>query len=77
MKQIGEPKFGDFDREFKSLPVEIQHKAEEEFDSYKELGKQIKLDTYYLLLPNDEVVEIGHPFNVEKVWNDYLIAKAN
>ncbi len=77
MKQIGEPKFGDFDREFKSLPVEIQQKAEEEFDSYKELGKQIKLDTYYLLLPNDEVVEIGHPFNVEKVWNDYLIAKAN
>jgi hypothetical protein len=77
MKQIGEPKFGDFDREFKALPVEIQQKAEVEFDSYKELGKQIKLDTYYLLLPNDEVVEIGHPFNVEKVWNDYLVAKAN
>jgi hypothetical protein len=77
MKQIGEPKFGDFDREFKSLPADIQQKAEEELESYKEIGKQIKLDTYYMLMPNDEVIEIGHPFNVEKVWNDYLVTKAN
>lgn len=77
MKQIGEPKFGDFDREFKSLPIEIQQKAEDELESYKELGKQIKLDTYYMLLPNNEIVDIGHPFNVEKVWNDYLLTKAN
>ncbi len=77
MKQIGEPKFGDFDREFKSLPIDIQQKAEDEFESYKEVAKLIKVDTYYMLMPNDEVVEIGHPFNVEKVWNDYLVAKAN
>lgn len=77
MKQIGEPKFGDFDRVFKSMPVEIQQKAEEELESYKELAKRVKVDTYYMLLPNDEVVEIGHPFNVEKVWSDYLLAKSN
>lgn len=76
MKQIGEPKFGDFDRDFKALPPEIQKKAEEEFESYKEIGKQIKVDTYYILLPNDEVVEVGHPLNVEKVWNDYLLANS-
>ena len=77
MKQIGEPKFGDFDRAFKALPEDIQKQAEEEFDSYKEISKQVKVDTFYLLLPTEEVVEIGHPFNVEKVWNDYLLTKSN
>ena len=77
MKQIGEPKFGDFDREFKSLPVEIQQKAEDEFESYKDLAKQVKVDTYFMMLPDETIVEIGHPFNVEKVWNDYLLAKSN
>ena len=76
MKQIGEPKFGDFDRDFKALPADIQKLAEDEFESYKEIAKQIKVDTYYLLLPNDEVVEVGHPQNVEKVWNDYLLSKS-
>ena len=76
MKQIGEPKFGDFDRDFKVLPADIQKLAEDEFESYKEIAKQIKVDTYYLLLPNDEVVEVGHPQNVEKVWNDYLLSKS-
>jgi hypothetical protein len=76
-KQIGEPKIGDFARMFNSLPADIQQKAEEELESYNELAKHVKTDTYYLLLPNNEVVEIGHPFNVEKVWTDYLLTKGN
>ena len=76
-KQIGEPNIGDFNRDFKALPAEFQKKAEDELESYKEIGKQIKVDTYYLLLPNGEAVEVGHPFNVENVWNDYLLAKGN
>ena len=76
-KQIGEPNNGDFEREFKLVPADIQQKAEAELESYKVIAKQIKVDTYYLQLPNGDAVEVGHPFNVEKVWNDYLLTKGN
>ena len=76
LKQVGEPKNGDFAHDWDLVPTEIQQRAEAEMASYAELTKQIKLDTYYVLLPNDEVVEVGHPFNVEKVWNDYLLSKS-
>ncbi len=77
LKQVGEPNIGDFQRDFSALPADIQKQAGAELESYKEIAKQIKVDTYYLLLPNDEVVEVGHPLSVEKVWNDYLLSKAN
>ena len=76
-KQIGEPNNGDFEREFKLVPADIQQKAEAELESYKVIAKQIKVDTYYLQLPNGDAVEVGHPFNVEKVWNEYLLTKGN
>jgi len=75
-KQISEPNAGDFEREWLTLPDDMRKKATEEFESNQELVKQAKVDTFYVALPNDEIVEVGHPFNVEKVWNDYLISKA-
>lgn len=74
-KQVAEPKVGDFESEWKALPPEVQKQAEEEFDSCTELAKRAKSDTYFMILPDDTIVEIGHPLNIEKVWNDYLSTK--
>ncbi len=74
-KQLAEPKVGDFENEWKSVPADIQKQAEEEFESCTELAKRAKPDTYYAILPDDTIVEIGHPLNIERVWNDYLSTK--
>lgn len=73
-KQIAETKVGEFEKIWKTFPEDIQKQASEEFESYTELTKRIKVDTYYAALPNDEIVEVGHPFNVEKIWNDYYLS---
>lgn len=75
-KQISEPKAGEFEQEWASLPESLRKQAAEEFESDRDLGKQFKIDTFYAVLPNEEIVEVGHPLNVDKVWTDYLVSKA-
>lgn len=74
-KQVAEPKVGDFDAAWKALPADIQKQATDEFELYRELAKHVKTDTYFVELPDGSVVEVGHPFNVEKVWNEYLMSR--
>ncbi len=76
-KQIAEPKPGEFAKAWDEVPKDIQDMADAEVAKYGELAKHVKINTYYAILPNDEVVEVGHPFQIEAVWNDYLSAKAN
>ena len=75
-KHITQKQAGAFEKEWKALPEELRKRATDEFESCVELAKSVKVDTFYVILPNDEIVEVGHPFNVEKVWNDYLSSKS-
>lgn len=76
-KQVAEPKPGDLDREWAAVPDDIKKQAETEVAGYAEIAKRVKVNAYYVVLPNDEVVEVNHPFEVERVWNDYLTSKSS